>query len=266
MSVADDQLPPAVIADISALRQLRRAELDALVSHMDALFDGASPKSPIPPASPAPAAPVSVPAFSTSPIPTAAPALAPSFTSATSFSAPAPAPAAASHALAAASAPSTCATALLDPAAAPSIDTVLRSLGAVYEVYIEPLKANVSSLDDFSGMDANAVSDELMRMKVTEVKTHANRMAKALLNKSEAAANKKEEESLRAEAAAKKEEEERLRAEAAAKKMAEEERLNGEADEKRRSQQAAERRLVAAAAAASAALLSAGLFLWRRRH
>jgi hypothetical protein len=58
----------------------------------------------------------------------------------------------------------------------------LRSLGTVFETYIEPLKAHVSSLDDFSGMDAIAVSDELMRMKVTAFKAHANRMATALLS------------------------------------------------------------------------------------
>ena len=115
MSVPDHQLPPAVAADISSLQQLRRAELVALVSHMDALFNGASPKLPATNAPLSPAAP-------------AAPPPAP---------APAPAPAHSPPALLApSSSPGTSATPSPVCAAASSNDSVLRSLGTAFAVSI----------------------------------------------------------------------------------------------------------------------------------
>jgi hypothetical protein len=48
MSVRDSQLPPAVLADISALQRLRQTELRTLIGHMDAIFNGDALKSPTP--------------------------------------------------------------------------------------------------------------------------------------------------------------------------------------------------------------------------
>ena len=77
------------------------------------------------------------------------------------------------------------ATAALQCAAPPTLDTLLRAIAPAFEVYVQRFKDNgLESSEDFSGLDAQALSDELMRMKVTDIKVHANRMAREIIKAS----------------------------------------------------------------------------------
>jgi hypothetical protein len=62
------------------------------------------------------------------------------------------------------------------------IDAVLRGLGPAFEMYVQRFKDNgLESFEDLNGLSADALSDELMRMGVTELKPHANKMARELV-------------------------------------------------------------------------------------
>ena len=59
---------------------------------------------------------------------------------------------------------------------------MVRGIGPAYEVYVQRFKdQGLESLEDLSGMNAEALSYELMRLGVTEFKAHANRMARELV-------------------------------------------------------------------------------------
>jgi hypothetical protein len=59
---------------------------------------------------------------------------------------------------------------------------VLQGLGPAFEMYVQRFKdKGLESFEDLSGLSADALSDELMRMGVTEFKTHANKMARELV-------------------------------------------------------------------------------------
>ena len=64
----------------------------------------------------------------------------------------------------------------------PTIISVLRNLPSSYEMYIQRFKDHSLEIDDFRGMDAETLSAELINLKITELKTHANRMARELLD------------------------------------------------------------------------------------
>ena len=68
-------------------------------------------------------------------------------------------------------------------AAAPTLDTVLRAVGPVFEKYVQGFKDNgLESFEDLIGLDAPALSNELLQLRVTDSKVHANRMARELMN------------------------------------------------------------------------------------
>ena len=99
--------------------------------------------------------------------------------------APSAAPASLTHAITPSS-PATssggAAAAAPGPASAPSIEAVVRGIGPAYEVYVQRFQdQGLDSLEDLSGMNAEALSNELMRLGVTEFKAHANRMARELV-------------------------------------------------------------------------------------
>jgi hypothetical protein len=62
---------------------------------------------------------------------------------------------------------------------------VVRGIGRAYEVYVQRFQdQGLDSLEDLGGMNAEALSDELMRLGVTEfkaLKKIANRMARELV-------------------------------------------------------------------------------------
>ena len=58
--------------------------------------------------------------------------------------------------------------------------SALDSIGL--EVYVQRFAdQGLHSIEDVSGMSAAALSDDLMKLGVTEVKLHANRMARELV-------------------------------------------------------------------------------------
>jgi hypothetical protein len=62
---------------------------------------------------------------------------------------------------------------------------LLRVIGPAFEVYSQRLKDNgLESLEHLSGLDAHALSGELMRMKVTGMQVDANRTARELVKAS----------------------------------------------------------------------------------
>jgi len=68
------------------------------------------------------------------------------------------------------------------PAAALSIEAVVRGIGPAYDRYVQRFQDNgLHSLEDLSGMNAEALSDELIQMGITAIRLHANKMAQELV-------------------------------------------------------------------------------------
>jgi hypothetical protein len=96
--------------------------------------------------------------------------------SSAAVSAPAPVAAPAPHTLAIP--PSSPAT----PAAAPSVEAVVRGIGPAYEVYVQRFQDNgLHSLEDLGDIGVEALCDELIQMGITAIRLHANKMAKELV-------------------------------------------------------------------------------------
>jgi hypothetical protein len=64
-----------------------------------------------------------------------------------------------------------------------SIETVVRKLGPAFDIYVQRFKdCGLVGLEDVRGLNVESLSAELIQMKITRLKVHANRMARELIN------------------------------------------------------------------------------------